>query len=469
MADYALSDQFEVSGRWFLPDCPEAPLFGVLRQSPAGSELDLDGSFQKLRSIYAGDLYRYPVIHGQTSDGQTVTMLNAYQSVLKMKAGPAGLFVAEVLRAQKVLVGTTATPETCFSRCKFRIPGLQVWLASPVIERTFEKDESTGFNTFRYRLPVSNDLKSHVDSLAATIEWMTYCQDANMLDVFSGISVSVTGWLEIQPDDPKPLQWFLEHEAALTYFLSFLAGTPMSPDRIDVYLDTQDTPISVLFKMTNGRTCNFTSLHEFFISRDRLGIDLDPVLAKWFELFTAIQKPCELAFSIFASEGLYLHMEFLSWMQALEGLHRALPESVLPAIPTKGKRGPTLRQRLDSLSGYLSKSLRICLLGSDAVPPAWIKTRDYYTHWIESFRPSILDTEGLLDANVRACNLTTALLLVFSGVPQDAVLAAYQGASKTARELRFRNAMLARKQNPTSSAGLIMEVRESGTDSSAGN
>jgi len=50
-----------------------------------------------------------------------------------------------------------------------------------------------------------------------------------------------------------------------------------------------------------------------------LGAPLEDVLQRWFEVYPAIKNLLDLAYSVFASgrDRLWLHLEFLAWMQAI--------------------------------------------------------------------------------------------------------------------------------------------------------
>jgi hypothetical protein len=256
-----------------------------------------------------------------------------------------------------------------------------------------------------------------------------------------------------------PLDWFLKQHGKVTTLLGFLVGTPIFMDRIDGYAEDSRQPLSLLLTYGNRRACDLPAQWEFLMPLALLGAPLEGVLQRWFEIYPAIKNPLDLAYSVFASgrELLWLHLEFLAWMQALEGLQRALPSQVLPAIQSK-KRRPTLQERMDALVSLLPRGLRHQILEGETVPGAWIDTRHYYTHWIEDQRDGVLDNLGMYDANVRAKHLMSALFLTLAGVPAESLTNAYQGTSRMAQELMARNAASAERRNPGSGAGLLMAV-----------
>jgi hypothetical protein len=198
--------------------------------------------------------------------------------------------------------------------------------------------------------------------------------------------------------------------------------------------------------------------------------------------------PSQLALSVFCSEKLWLHVEFLSLIQALEGLHRAiLPGGYMTAdayedtrklmcdaIPkglSSGHRSTlkskiqygyefSLRKRLAMLVNALDESLRRHILGSSgAIPESWVDTRNYYTHWDETTKANVLDGADMHHAGVRLKCLLRALYLNLLGIPQAAILRALQNQLNDESQYLIQlNAMAERKANPDSHAGAIMKI-----------
>lgn len=460
VSDHSLDDFFEISGQWFLPESPEQRVHGLLRYSSRGSELLLDGMFRELDSVYSHRLHSYPVIHGITRDGKAVSLFMAYQSGMQMGTGLQGVHFTEQLRSSQLVFGAHTQPDFQFQKMRLRIPGLQHWLSQPVVERRYEKDKETGVTTSHVRLLPVAELVTRIPSIDADLEWEIYCHDSNVLDPIANVRIDITAWIAIRPDTPQPIDWYFQQMAKLNTLLCFMAGVSMSPDRIEAYDKIEREPASILFTFGNRKCCELTQQRDFFLPLSNVGPPLEQLLQTWFEVFPAIQAPTALAESVFSSgrERLWIHMEFLAWMQALEGLQRALPTGLMPCLTPRRRNRPTLRERMDALTGMLPNGLRNLILDEEKVPQSWIDTRDYYTHWIEEKRPIILDTEGIWDAIVRAKTLMVTLFLHIAGVPEEAFAKAFQGGSDLAQGLMVRKAVLDHQRNPNSSAGLIMAV-----------
>ena len=85
----------------------------------------------------------------------------------------------------------------------------------------------------------------------------------------------------------------------------------------------------------------------------------------------------------------------------------------------------------------LSANVRRLILGAEgSIPRSWVDTRNYYTHWDEDLRPSILEGEALYWATLRLEHLLRALYWNLIGVPPDAMERALQGHSRPAEILK---------------------------------
>jgi hypothetical protein len=241
--------------------------------------------------------------------------------------------------------------------------------------------------------------------------------------------------------------------------------------------------------LTDVGYCKHTNLHDFFITRGTMGIELEHVLARWFEIYPKVHMPSRLAMSILASEKLWMHVEFLSLMQALEGFHRGLYdgnytdeakyeavkkvlEGAIPtdlgadhraALRSRFKYGNeiSLRKRLDSLAEQLPEQMRETILGNGKkVPQQWIDTRNYYTHWDEALRANVLDGQEMYHANVRMRHFLRVLYLDLMGIPKEALIKTIANPSAISQHLIQVNAIDRRRTDPDDKYGVIMSITE---------
>jgi hypothetical protein len=269
--------------------------------------------------------------------------------------------------------------------------------------------------------------------------------------------------------------------------LGFLSGTPMGPDRVVVKHEGAQHSLDVLVSLRQDKLCAIDDGHEFFLLRSDLGVDFAEVLSKWFEVYDSIEMPSQLAQSVLATDDLWLHVEFLSLMQAFEGFHRAtssglylaaedyapIKDAILASFPEcleKSHRQSlksrieygneiSLGKRLNDLANRLNDDLRRRLFGLDGkVPRSWIDTRNYYTHWDEASRANVLEGAAMHHAGVRLKLLLRVLYLDLVGVPADAIAKALGGANKEAQYLIQLNNSEIRKAYPGAKVQPLMSI-----------
>jgi hypothetical protein len=484
MSAHPFNESFDVLGEWYLPENPSRKLSGQLIYTPERIELHLNEAFKPLRgNIYAGgNEQSYPVIHGTTIKGEAVTLLDVLQIGISLNLGSGGLQQPEHLISSWLIIGAYVPPDFDYPQISFRVPGLQIWLSRKIIEHTFSDDFSHS-----YRIAPQNVDTTPLPSIDATLEW-GISWNSNV-DAFTSISVNVSAWVTIKPSTPKNIQWYFEQQTKIAAMLAFLGGAPMSPDSIEASIDESHHKASVLVTMRDASYCDYTNPHEFYMTRNMMGVDLTEVVTHWFDIYPKVHMPSQLALSILASEKLWLHVEFLSLMQALEGLHRGLfdgnymdengyesvKKTLSDSIPTELASDHkdalrsrirygnqiSLRKRLDFLSELLSDPIRRIILGGNGkVPRSWIDTRNYYTHWDEELRTNVLGSQEMYNTTVRMFHLLRALYLQLMKIPQEAILQSLSNMSKMSQHLAQINVIEHRRTNPRDTSGVIMTVME---------
>jgi hypothetical protein len=283
------------------------------------------------------------------------------------------------------------------------------------------------------------------------------------------------------------LSWFFEQFGKVTTLLSLIAGCPMAPDHASAVVAQSGAKVEVLVGLREAKYCECKTAGDFFLTRDTLEADLHLMVNRWFETYESVAMASQLAQSVLNSEGLWLHVEFLSLMQALEGFHRALlpgiymsqksyeavKQSLSNAIPkevaadhrdalkSRIRYGNeiSLRKRLDALAQRLSAPLRQRILGaSGRFPSNWVETRNYYTHWDETLRDKVLDGPAMHRAGVRLRLLLRALYLDFAGVPQAAIEKALDGTHRESQYLLQLNNAAWREHHPDDKSGAMLHI-----------
>lgn len=435
MSKFEIHNAFTTLGEWFLPHKPEARIPGTFSWEK-GARIELHGSFEPLRSgpIF-GDGHYYDAVFGETSKSELVTLLSPRSSAVSINFGKGGLRTPQQLRTSIVLVGTHALPSKTYRKLRARIPGLELWLDQPGISSDFEGE------SYRFEVPRNPGISLRVDPIFAEVKFATIFS----LGKLSRTSLNSTGqgYITLEPSDPQTINWHLENLGRITDLLSLISGQSLTPDFIELATEEPDFDVAVLVRLNNDLICSLTNDHGFFLTQRMLGADLKTVLNNCFSRSDILGKAYHLACNVLLSKDLWLHVEFLTLMHAIEGFHRAVHQS--------GKK--SLSQRLIELADQ-TNHVNYLLFGEEKRPSAvWCRTRNYYTHWNESDRAEALDGADLLYASARIRAWLRTLYLQHFGVPDEALAKALVGTSGEAQWLIQINAEERRKSDPASNAG----------------
>jgi hypothetical protein len=487
LTTYSIPNPVELIGEWTVPGEAESlTIAGNLSWTSQRATLTLQDSFSPLRgSVHAGDLRTYPAVHGVTTGSEYVSMLQASSAGTGMSFGAAGVRQSERLVSSWVIVGAHVFQETLYSEVAVRIPCLQLWLCRSCLSHTLAAPEEGVPFSLNYRLEKIPEELFDVPNISSTFvfdyDWSTSG------NARSDISVQTSAYLRIRPSTPKDLEWYFEQIGKATTLLSFVSGSPMAPDQISAKLADDGSDVQILVALREAKYCSFQNHHDFYMLRDNVGASLEEIVNRWFEIYDSVAMPSQLALSVLSSEKLWLHVEFLSLMQALEGLHRAiLPglyatteqyegvrQTLSNAIPqhiasdhkdalrARIKYGNeiSLRKRLAALVERLPVDMRKHILGgSGSVPQSWVATRNYYTHWDEASKGDVLDGVEMHRAHVRMRHLLRALYLNLIGIPDVAIANSLQNTCSESQYLLQLNSMERRRQNPKSDAGALTHI-----------
>lgn len=488
MEKHAIPDSVEFVGEWFLPGGSESPrqISGALSWSPQRASLQLYDTFTPLRGTVFGDEeHHYQAVHGTTTNNEFVSVLRASRAGTGINFGQAGFRESERLISSWIIVGAHVDPQTKYSEIRVRIPGLQIWLGRSGVRQTIvEKTENTPPGVI-YQIDGLTEETSFIPCLNTTLGWGI---DRNFSgDLVADITVKTSACLRIKPNEPQDVDWFLTQLGKATTLLAFIAGSPMTPDHMSAIVADSGQDVEILVALREAKYCTLGRGWDFFMLRTDMEIDMAGIFARWFEIYDSIAMPSQLALSVLSSKDLWLHVEFLSLMQALEGFHRAtmpdlyvteeqyapirqalsnaIPKAVgmdhRDALKSRIKYGNevSLRKRLDALVCRLEMPLRKRVLGGDgSVPRSWVVTRNYYTHWDETSRSSTLDGIEMHRAAVRMRVLLRILYLDLTGIPQTAIEKSLQNGSNESQYLIQLNSAEIRKHDPGSQYGLMMRV-----------
>jgi len=455
MTVHSIQESFTVTGEWWIPGTSERDQTnkkpGTLKWEERGATLELHSALTSLHgSVLADESQAYAVIHGTTTQSELVSLLAGTGFRSPIALGTAGVGETEIVRSSWMVVGAHVTPESCFTQIEARIPGLSIWLGPSGARQTVRHKTETAPCSVTLEFPNVPEETFSVAAVPGIIGFGIGRECTG--DPDSRYSITTFGYLRICPAEPRGLKWLVDRLSRATTLLAIVAGCPMGPDQIALKTAPDENDCELFVLLREAKLCPRDHAGQFFLVRPKMQVDAGIAFSKWFDLYDRVAMPSQLALGVLYSEGLFLHVEFLSLMQALEGFHRAITggsymskndyepvrETLVQAIPlsvnedhrealkSKIRYGYefSLRKRLDALVGRLEQELRKKILGPCAsVPRTWIVTRNYYTHWDEAERSSVLEGIEMHRAGVRMKHLLRALYLDLVGVPQEAILA----------------------------------------------
>lgn len=462
MSDIVIGEFLEFSGDWHLPFADGSAcskVQGNFKWADRKGQLQLFGTFIPTKSgpLTAAGPTQHPVIHGETTSSKHVTMLDTLSVGTNITNAEAGFKARDSYESRQCIIGAHVTADTVYRKLTYRIPGLFIWLGAKGASISFTNELP---HYFTYSFDANNRELLNFSEANLAVE-LGIKRELPMA-LGATLKIQSYGYLSIIPNFPQTLEWMINEAAKVVAMLSTIAGAPMFPDAISAFLP-DGSEVGMLIALNSRSNCEFTHPHEFFVSRDAIGLDLQKITTKWLAAYDKLMLPTQLALSVFSSNNLWLHVEFISLMQALEGLHRAsLPGKYLSdgdyleivkvlnaAIPSsfddnfreslksriRYGNEYSLRKRLKEMVDPLPTSIKLLILQGQIVPGQWVDTRNYYTHWDESARASALDGAAMHHACVRMKLLLRVLILFEIGVSEELLVSALQGTNTESQYL----------------------------------
>lgn len=476
MDEKLLNDSFEMHGKWFYPDKEEEKMYGVLQYSPEVINLQLEKGPSLLNEIVNQDVNKKDYfLYGITDEAQAMTLINPARTGFKMKTGcSGGGIILENLTSQVLVIDGFVNEKTELKEMSFRLPGLSSWFSVRTIKERVSLDSENRFQGCDYKIEPFLIKDMRVGNLNCSLDW--FCRYKTKFDLFTGLDISINGWLTIRPDNCQQLEWYFKQLDVITTMLSLISGAPMVPDCINATIGSKTNEASIMATRYARKLSVSTFAESFFMSLLEMGTDLSEVVNRWFTLSPEVEAPSKLAESVLVSGNLWPYVEFLSLMQALEGFHRALfkgnymsendyepikndlqnairrnlPDVVKESLKNRIKYGYqfSLKQRLDELIGTLPEEVKRKILGREGkIPRSWIDTRNYYTHWDQEEKGRLLKEIELFDAIARMRVFLQVLYLLQMGINEKAIISVLGNASQTSQRLIRANIREKEKSN----------------------
>jgi hypothetical protein len=328
LANLKHRDVATVDGEFWSPADPENRIRGTLvYRARKICKLALMGAFGEMQGKYLehNEAATFDILLGVTIANEPVTLVGCVRSSIFQ--GLAGTS-SEVL-VDTVVVGVHLPQER---------------------SATFMHAESTWrlindwFEHFQFKLtgvghaesivrdqPEEHVLFSHrVETIAATIKSRLRIHGGGK-GRFGRVSLAHTMTLRIEPDGVASLQWYERQMRRLGNLLTLFVGVPVE----NLWLELRDAG-------EEGHLDSYRVLKPRWVSRKRRELVLNApfafpvvkerlsaVLEAWFRLCQDCEDVLDVFFYVAEDERFATHLQFLSMIQAIEGLLRAIDHGTL--------------------------------------------------------------------------------------------------------------------------------------------
>ena len=415
-----MMDNFEYKGYWYLPDCEDHQVAGILTFIANDSAIleligDIDAHDEPLMAIF--EQKSHTVIWGVNSDAKRITLLNC--NLIGKHLNSNCRFPIMRYSVQFIITGkyVRSCDELAFNSCHVEIPALTPWCFPAAIQQSilFKDDKTTvkelslTIDTEQIEHPiVSVDIEGAKIELSRTI---SYCGDLRCPKIEQSTS------LVIKKPQKDHLGSFLRDIHIYEQFLSFAALSGASASNIwlqddDLYqqlddgrkiykkillhyvrkecLDWNDKKIDFLFEYDTIKDKYPSIIKKWYLESD----DIAPIRA---HLIESIKK-----------KGSFSSVDFLIVFQAIEGF----------MIRFLYGDKSTIKDKLTILLRDFSDitQLRCNEIDIDAA----VNSRHYYSHFFKkSQKTKILDGVELFYLTRKLRNVLICCMLTFIGFSHE--------------------------------------------------
>jgi hypothetical protein len=400
--DPTLQEDFELGGRFWLPQMPKEKIGGTLRYAGGRVTLSLLGVFG---SAPAGaDIDDAEFILGSTERGPC-TLWRSFrrEANTTIIAGDVDTDTARsTWSPNRLFIGAhfDDIDKMLFVESRFAFEELPAWLA----RSAFDVDFKDGVVTARYEFP--EDIVVALQAHKATLRI-----DAGLTqtgNIFESLIWKQPVEVAIEADEPRPYEWHDDRLGDLRALLGLLVGEPVTPTRFRA-VTADKRPVTVFFSLTGEPSKRTVHPAEMICAYPRIADRFPAIAERWFDLQDDLSVVVALLFGTLYASGLPREFRFLALTQALETFHRRtrpglyvdpadyepVREALTDAIPagTDGPLRQALTRRLEygnefALRRRLSDLLKSLVGSSDAItkdPAAFVEgvvaERNYLTHY----------------------------------------------------------------------------------------
>lgn len=423
----------EFDGFWWVPSQPEDQYAGRLVSDDNTAKLILTIDKPNIRLFSNEDAIEYDVIHGRTSNGKFVSLINCFD--LNSSRSSIGIETRTIL-VNYVLVGDLVPPnilDGAFKGIALNWSTLHRWFIKSGISVEHQQD----YRSFTIKYEEQPQLHYKYSDEAVIDIWFHSNRIpfggilSNKIEFSEVISVS------LKSDSAHSLEYFIELYQELVHFFSLCLLEYTRPDEIHLIGNFNIQQHEGIGPIEPQLAFYFSTAHkprsekaphpiEILIPYDAVKDEIESILQSWAILSKNISPARSLYFSSLYGQNSYIESTFLSLVQAAEVFHRrnyggtyldeeAYQKDVLPAlthaIPSHINKDikQVFQERLKHFNEYsLSKRLKLMARAHidvfEKYIPNWkqlineiVNARNYFTHYSSTSSEEAPDINKLFE------------------------------------------------------------------------
>jgi hypothetical protein len=430
-----MTEEFDYTGMWWLPDNSEGNIMGTLRfTSGEGAVLELMGSFEEIKStnskgshiksgwiVKSSKLFKPEIILGTSSDGKNITLHKCSEEP-KRSDSTSG-FPTSSFYANRVLIGFHFTkPEDLkFKSLSVNYPFFEEWRKSGVFSFRWESGENFKQYEVKYKAP--EPVKAKIAKFRISLDHDFIVSGDRLREV----NLKHTTFIKIEPEGELHFEEYQNILYHLQNFLSLATTRAIYPLSITATTEkytwvpngeVRYLPIKIFDRVIGKVDLSKELTHsDMLFTFDDISGQFEAYLQNWFGKAESLKPVYDLFFGTLYNPSMYLESKFLSLIQAIESFHRrryggeylsdedyakvrydlekAIPDSVeggfKDSLKSKIKYGNefTLRTRLKEFFDEYQENLSEFIENKNAFIGEVVDTRNYLTHYDKKGKAAI--------------------------------------------------------------------------------
>lgn len=332
-------EKFEYKGVWWLPDNPEKQISGTLMFVPGeGAVLDLVGSFNGsfveikstncIKRVWTGKPFEPEIILGTSSNGKSITL---HKCVETKRLDSSSGFPTSSFYANIVFIGWhfTKPEELKFKSFFVNYPYFEEWSKIGVFSYRRESEEKSKQYEVKYEVP--EPVKAKIDNFKISFD-----HNLNVSgDWIREVNLKHTTFIKIEPEDEL---YFEEYQSILYHLQNFLSLAttrvicPLSIEATTEHYKRVSTfskgkvhhPHIEIFYNVIGKVDLSEKLnyYDMLFTFEDISGQFETYLQNWFDKAELLKPVYGLFFGTLYKPSMYLEVQFLSLIQAVESYHR---------------------------------------------------------------------------------------------------------------------------------------------------